>query len=166
MRAALYNLQSNMTLIATTLNYKRPVVISDTMASRENLTSPIALPGVTNGYEQRLPAGKRYLPVALRQKMYIVNGNICIVFATNNSNEIQVFLALFKEYFPEGSRLSNDRIHQFLQAYGIEEHFRASSFLIFYFEKDGEERLKVNQFYLPGATFIMDPQKFTTEDDK
>jgi hypothetical protein len=152
-----------MTLIAATLNYKRPVVISDTLWTTEGVKGPIPLPGVDNGYFQNLARNKVDMPIALIQKMYFVNDNICIVFA-GDLNEISTFLPKFKEHFPVGSIITNESIHHFLHGYNLDRIFKESSFFIFYVNKDSNDQFEFNQFYFPQKTFVVDSGSFTTED--
>jgi len=144
-----------MTLIAATLNYKRPVVISDCLVTTEGMGKELPVPLLPKGYTAYLKKENINRPVALKQKMYIINKYVCIVFATDDEEEIKLFLPIFKEYFPEGSNISNDRINEFLSKYGLEEHYSNSSFLIFYFNR-GSDSISVGQFYRPHQTVIVD----------
>lgn len=137
-----------MTLIAATLNYKRPLVISDCLVSAQGVTNECPIPLLPSGYTKFFKDEKKTLPIALKQKMYIINKNVCIVFATDDEDEIKTFLPIFKEYFPIGSNLSNERIHEFLGKYGLEKYYSQSSFLIFYFNR-GSDSISVGQFYRP-----------------
>jgi hypothetical protein len=153
----------NMTLIAATLNYKRPIIISDCLVTAEGVKNPPPIPLLPPDYVKYISKGKSTLPIGLKQKMYIVNKNICVVFASDDADEIRTFLPIFKEYFPEGSIITNARIHQFLQKYNLQEQYSKSSFLIFYFNRASETSIEVNQFYLPGKSNEVNPDLFNVD---
>ena len=68
-----------MTLIASTLNFKKPFVMSDLVWSSSKFDDPIVMP--TNSFDLRphLPLEQEEKPVRLYQKMYFVKNKTCIV---------------------------------------------------------------------------------------
>jgi hypothetical protein len=141
-----------------------PIILSDLLWSAEDEADATRLPTVGPDYAQHLPAGQKDKPRELGQKMYIIAGKICLVFAGLNG-EIRTFLRVFKETFQnKGVTISRENIDRFLKAYELEHHFKASGFFITYIENRPGGSVKVNQFYSPGETNQVDPQQFNFVD--
>ncbi|MDP1762307.1 MAG: hypothetical protein Q8L07_00380 [Sediminibacterium sp.] len=62
-----------MTLIASTLNHKMPIIISDLLWSGDHTPEPVRFP--TNNFDPTpyLPEDQEAKPVKLGQKMYFIN---------------------------------------------------------------------------------------------
>lgn len=146
-----------MTLIAATLNFGRPIMISDCLVTADGVANPPQIPLLPKDYIKYLPANKKNLPVGLVQKMYIINKQICISFATEDDREIRAFLPIFKDYFPEGSFISNERIHEFLDKYDLRKTYSKSSLFIFYFNRISDHSIQVGQFFVPPDTIDVNP---------
>lgn len=154
-----------MSLDALTLNYGMPFIITDQLWSSEDVTVPAIIPGMHPGYETSLPEGKNLKPHGLAQKMFVVSDKICIVFC-GASDEIRVFIDVFKSTFKPGEPISNDLIHQFLQAYKLEHNFQESAFFITYIQNKAAGGIIVNQFFYPNDTHTVDVKQFTVDETK
>ncbi len=145
-----------MTLIASTLNYKMPIMISDLLGT-DKTDSPIPLPASGDRYIPFLPENEPDRPVRLAQKMYITK-KACVLFA-GIGLEIIPFLTLFRKYF-ENKKITVDDIHAFLKAYHLGHNYIQSAFLILFFKDVSPRRKIVGQFYWPGTEHVIDNAKF------
>ena len=153
-----------MTLIASTLNYKMPFLISDLVWSSEYSNIPITLPTSINNTHQYLPDNKKDKPVKLGQKMYIIKDKVCVVFA-GLSEEILLFLTVFKETFNLHTDISKEAIHQFLKGYELNENYVDSAFFIMHIENLEDGSINVTQFYCPSETNEVDPKKLNIKEE-
>jgi hypothetical protein len=145
-----------MTLIATTLNYKMPFLISDLLGSDET-DKPISLPTVGDRYVQYLSKDEADKPVRLVQKMYI-SRKICILFA-GEGYEIIPFLLFVRDYF-ENIEVTLEYIHACLKAYELHNNYPESAFVMLYFKDISPTQKIVNRFYWPGIEHTVDKEKF------
>ncbi len=152
-----------MTLIASTLNYKMPFLISDLLWSSEFSDKSVKFP--TNIFDPSpyLPNDHQDKPIKLGQKMYIINDKVCIIFAGIN-DEIIIFLTLFKDKFQSYDNISKDDIHEFLKAYKLENNYKESAFFITHIENLSNGAINVNQFYCPSITNEVDSSNFNIEE--
>lgn len=142
-----------------------PFIISDLLWSSDSVAVPAIVPGMAPGYEKLLSKDEKTKPERLAQKMYVVSDKICIVFC-GLSDEINIFIEVFKNTFPSSATISNDRIHQFLRAYRLENNFKDSAFFITYIENRSTGGVTVNQFHCPLETHTIDVRQFKIDEDK
>jgi hypothetical protein len=138
-----------LTLIASTLNYEMPFVISDLVWSGKRRGSPIPLP--THPPHDPLHRSRtrfRHQSVRMMQKMYIIADNTCIVFA-GDSEEIQILLLSLKSIFSNRTFISRKNIDDFLQSYVLQTKFAESGFFIMQVEHTLDNSITVNQFHFP-----------------
>ena len=136
-----------MTLIASTLNFKMPFILSDILCTIEE-TSP--------------ETGQNVKEIAFKQKMYFIKNKTCIVFA-GESPEIFIFLTVFKDWF-QHREITKENIDSFLQGYDLDKHFGESAFFITHIENLAKGRIFVNQFYYPRETNLVDRKEFVIKD--
>ena len=153
-----------MTLIASTLNFKKPFLISDLVWSSSDINGPIIMP--TNSFDLRehLPAEKEEIPIRLYQKMYFIKENTCIVFA-GFSDEIKVFLTVFKHIFRNQEAISTHELHDFLNGYDLKTKFLDSAFFIMNVENLTEGSITVGQFNCPSITNVVDRTEFIVSEE-
>jgi len=151
-----------MTLIASTLNHKMPIIISDLLWSGDHTPEPVRFP--TNNFDPTpyLPEDQEAKPVKLGQKMYFINDKTCIVFA-GMSDEIIVLLTVFKNTFKDKGPLSMQEIKDFLEAYELHTNFSNSAFFITHIDHEANGSVNVSQYYCPKTTHTVDPIEFTVE---
>jgi len=123
----------NMTMIATTLNYDIPFVVADVLFSSEEGAEGIRLP--TNDFPV-LPflSDVTHKPVFLKQKLYIIQPNICLAIA-GVEHELAPFVREFrtrcKYYSNFGTRkVTKEQIMEFLEEHKLDETLTESGFLI------------------------------------
>lgn len=152
-----------MTLIASTINHKMPFLISDLLWSSDQVENPTKLPTghLDNQIYQTL--NQQYKPAKLGQKMYFIKDNTCIVFA-GLSQEIFIFLTVFRDTFKDVVELGAKQIHDFLQSYEIDRHFSDSAFFIINVEHVTRHAVTVNQFYCPRGTHTVEITNFVVQD--
>ena len=152
-----------MTLIASTLNHKMPILLSDLLWSSKEVPKEIRLP--TNSFDLTpyLNTESEEKPVKLGQKMYFINNNVCIIFA-GLSNEILVFLKVIKDTFKDYKQITIKDIHSFLKSYKNEINFKESAFFITHIKNLKTNSIKVSQFYYPSETNEVDIETFNVKE--
>ena len=121
-------------MIATTLNHNIPFVISDILISSPEGKDDVQLP--TNDFPINLHLSRHIAnkPHELRQKLYIIQSNICVAIVGNLAELIpfiKEFRTQCKYYSRFGERkVTKDDIASFLQGYGLDEKMKKSGFLI------------------------------------
>jgi 20S proteasome alpha/beta subunit len=137
-------------MIATTLNYSIPFVVADVLFSSEEGTEGIRLP--TNDFPI-LPFLKdvTYKPVFLKQKLYILQPNVCLAIA-GNYNELVPFVTELrtqcKYYSNFGTRkVTKEQIMEFLSEQNLDITLKESGFLISHVGYDENDQPETwNQF--------------------
>ncbi len=139
-----------MTMIATTLNYNIPFIVSDVLFTSEDGRDGIQLP--TNNFPiipfLKDPIGK---PHYLKQKLYILQPNVCVAIA-GVEKELERFISEFRtrcKYYSDFStkKVTREQIMDFLKEYKLDKTLPESGFLIShvgYDENDNPETW--NQF--------------------
>jgi hypothetical protein len=153
-----------MTLIASTLNYKMPFLISDLVWSSEHSNVSTIFPTSINDPSPYLPTDQESKPVKLGQKMYIIKDKVCIVFA-GLSDEILAFLTVFKDFFQSYPNISKDNIHDFLEGYKLDENYIESAFFITHVENLSNDSINVTQFYCPSEKNKVNPLKLNVKEE-
>lgn len=135
-----------MTLIACTLNYKRPFLIGDLLVSSRDAKKSIQLPTNTIDITKYLPANNSFA-VDLYQKIYIINSHTAIALA-GNIMEMTSFLEEFKIRCSYYEFINEPEIRNFIADYDLENNFKESAFFILLMRREGNSIL-VNQFWSP-----------------
>lgn len=133
--------------------------MSDLLWSADYSPQPVRFP--TNNFDPtpHLPAEQESKPIKLGQKMYFINDRTCIIFA-GLSDEIIVFLTVFKSTFKDKGVLSMQEIKDFLDAYELQTNFTNSSFFIQHIDHEADGSINVGQYYCPKETNTVDPIDF------
>lgn len=95
--------------------------------------------------------------------MYFINDKTCIVFA-GLSNEIFVFLTVFKNAFKDNGVISMQEIKDFLAAYELQNHFTNSAFFITHIDDGPNGSIDLGQYYCPNVMYTVDPSNFKVEE--
>ena len=135
-----------MTLIASTLNYKRPFLIGDLLISPRGATKSIQLPTNTIDVTQYLDTNS-FLAVDLYQKIYIISKNVAIALAgivTEMTEFLKEFTIRCSYYDP----IDEASIRKFIEEYDFSTKFTKSAFFILLMQQDGN-MISVKQFWSP-----------------
>ena len=148
-----------MTLIASTLNHKMPVLMSDLLWSADQSGEPIRFP--TNNFDPTpyLPEDQEVKPIKLGQKMYFINDKTCIIFA-GLSDEIIVLLTVLKSTFKDKGVISMQDLQDFLDAYQLHTNFSNSAFFIQHIDHNEDGSITVGQYNCPKQINAVDPLNF------
>ncbi len=135
-----------MTLIASTLNYKRPFLLGDLLISSRGATKSIQLPTNTIDVTQYLDTNTS-LAVDLYQKVYIINKNVAIALAgvvTEMTEFLKEFTIRCSYYEP----IDEAGIRKFIEEYDYLTKFKKSAFFILLMKPEGN-MISVKQFWSP-----------------
>jgi hypothetical protein len=135
-----------MTLIASTLNYKRPFLLGDLLISSRGATKSKQLPTNTIDITQYLDTNSS-LAVDLHQKIYIINANVAIALAGIVS-EMTAFLKEFTIRCSYYDPIDEAGIRKFIEDYDFSNMFKHSAFFILLMKPDGT-MISVKQFWSP-----------------
>lgn len=135
-----------MTLIASTLNYKRPFLLGDLLISSRGAKKSIQLPTNTIDVTQYLDTNSS-LAVDLYQKIYIINKNVAIALAGRVS-EMTKFLKEFTIRCSYYDPIDEAGIRKFIEDYDLSNNFKESAFFILLMQPDGN-LISVKQFWSP-----------------
>ena len=152
-----------MSLIASTLNYQMPFLMSDLLWSSENSIETVRFPTNIFDPSKYLPVDQKNKPVKLGQKMYFIKDKICIVFA-GLSDEILIFLTLIKQTFEDYNEITKEDIHNFLDKYKLDRNFKDSAFFITHVKNTSKNSIEVTQFYSPPETNNVNTIEFNTDE--
>jgi hypothetical protein len=67
-----------MTVISMTSNFGMPVLMGDILISSQNSDFTFSLPTLLKGIGSELGNRKAYLPAGLKQKLSIINDQLCV----------------------------------------------------------------------------------------
>lgn len=135
-----------MTMIACTLNYKKPMILGDILVSSPQAEESIQLPTNSiniNPYLQQDGS----MATGLYQKIYIINDNVAIALA----GRITEMIALLKEFRIRCSYydpIDEAGIKSFIEGYNIAENFANSAFFIMLMVRE-KDSISVKQFWSP-----------------
>jgi hypothetical protein len=135
-----------MTLIACTLNYKRPFIVGDLLISSPKAKKSIQLPSNKININEYLEPRNSYA-TGLYQKIYVINQNVAIALAGNVSEMTK----LLKEFIIRCSYfdpIDEKGIRTFIEEYDIDSNFADSAFFIMLMVND-ESSISVKQFWWP-----------------
>lgn len=135
-----------MTLIASTLNYKRPFILGDLLISSPEVTKSIQLPTNTIDVTEYLHTNSSFA-TDLYQKIYIINSNVAIALA-GRVTDMTKFLKEFKTRCSYYEPIDEAGIRKFIDDYDFQNDFKESAFFILLMRKEGES-ISVNQFWFP-----------------
>lgn len=135
-----------MTLIACTLNYKKPFIIGDLLVSSTDADKSIQLPSNTIDINKFLKPKSSHA-VGLYQKIYIINNNVCVALA-GNVYEMTEFLKEFTRRCAYYDNITEQDIHSFIEEYDKENLFANSAFYIMLMFREGTQ-ITVRQFWYP-----------------
>lgn len=92
-----------MTLISLTTNFGNPILIGDLLITSEKVTAERQIPSLLSDVKDFFPNGKKYYPIDLKQKIYVIEEKIALGLAGNEYqmkeflDDIQIF---FKHHLP------------------------------------------------------------------
>lgn len=137
-----------MTLIACTINHKVPFLTADILMSSTEETQVVHLP--TNNFNLKpfLPSNNSYSPHSLAQKLYIIGGNVCAIFA-GAEYEIRQFLQELKSRSKLLDGLTSEQIKDFLNEYDLPTNFPNSAFFLVSVEHTSPDSIYVGMFNYP-----------------
>jgi hypothetical protein len=135
-----------MTLIAYTLNYKKPFILGDLLISSPNAKESIQLPTNTININEYLEQRNSYA-TGLYQKIYVINENVAIALAGNVS-EITKLLEEFIIRCSYFNPIDEKGIRTFIEEYDLGKNFAESAFFIMLMIKE-ENSISVKQFWSP-----------------
>jgi hypothetical protein len=145
-----------MSQIACNLCFNIPFLFSDLLFSSQQKPASVDLPTSDIDLSPHLSLQYPYYPQGLTQKMYIVKGKICVVFA-GREDEIKEFLKELKQrcnYFD--ADVPVERITEFMDEYPFGEKFaRSALFLIHATQRD--QKIHFGLFNVPKETYLIDP---------
>jgi hypothetical protein len=95
-----------------------------------------------------LPKENKYKPDSFAQKMYIIVGNVCVIFA-GDEFEIKDFLYDFRIWCNIYSPVRDEHIKQFLSNYDLNNKFSSSACFIIVVEHTGLDSICVGIFNVP-----------------
>jgi hypothetical protein len=135
-----------MTLIASTLNYKRPFILGDLLISSPDVKKSIQLPTNTIDVTEYLQTNNSFA-TDLYQKIYIINSNVAIALA-GKVTEMTKFLEEFKLRCSYYKPIDEAGIRKFIDDYDLQNNFKESAFFILLMLKE-EDSISVKQFWSP-----------------
>ncbi len=126
-----------MSLIACTLNYGYPVLIGDLLFTTFHRSSnPIVIPTFLGGVEEFLPNHLHLYPEGLRQKIYVINDNLCIA-TSGVLYEMRHLLECLRNYFKyHPTNLQN--VERFISCIDVEE-IRDSAYILMVSENKNDK---------------------------
>jgi len=146
-----------MSQIACNLCFNMPFLFSDILFSSPRKPASIDLPSSDTDLVPHLSLKYPLYPQGLAQKMYIIKGKICVVFA-GREDEIKEFLKELKQrcnYFDNDIPL--ERITEFMDEYPFREKFaRSTLFMIHATQREG--KIHFGLFNVPKETHLVDPE--------
>jgi len=153
-----------MSEIACNFCFGIPFLFSDLLFSSQQRPVSIDLPTSNIDLGPHLTLEYPYYPQGLTQKMYIIKGRTCIVFA-GREDEIKEFLTEFKvrcSYFTGDVPL--DRITEFMDEYPFPQKFaRSALFLLHATGSHRDQKVHFGLFNVPKGTHLVDPTTFDIE---
>ena len=145
-----------MSQIACNLCFNVPFLFSDLLFSSRQKPASVDLPTSDVDLGPHLSIEYPYYPQGLTQKMYIIKGKICVVFA-GKEHEIKEFLKELRQrcsYFDEN--IPVERITEFMDEYPFGEKFAGSAlFMVHATQK--EQKIHFGLFNVPKETHLIDP---------
>lgn len=135
-----------MTLIACTLNYKKPFILGDLLISSKKAKESIQLPTNTININDYIEPGNA-VATGLYQKIYVINKNVAIALAGYVS-EMTKFLEEFIIRCSYFDPIDEKGIKTFIEEYELEKNFANSAFFIMLMVKE-ESSISVKQFWSP-----------------
>jgi len=125
-----------------------PFLISDLLWSSKVEKKPFVLP--TNSFDitPLLPESRVYHPYTLGQKMYIINDNVCIIFA-GDLLEIIEFLREVKMRCSYYDVLEQEHLTQFFNDYSFGTKYSNSACLLLHVKMQANGSARFSFFYYP-----------------
>lgn len=117
-----------MTLIAITTNFNYPVMVGDILSTSDTIDKEISIPIFLKSVNNLLPQEQKFMPLKLRQKIYIINGLLSIALA-GLEYEMKFFLIEMRNYFNyKETTLAN--LEDFLNSFDYQEVANSSAIML------------------------------------
>jgi len=131
-----------MTVISMTSNFGMPVLMGDILISSQNGTATFSLPTLLNGIGEEFGNTTQYLPIGLKQKLSIINDQLCValggrldqIYSFNNA-----LYAAFCNHIPD-----NDELEKFLHSYDKEKSTHLTSLVLLAIIKKDEITFRIH----------------------
>jgi len=148
-----------MSQIACNLCFNVPFLFSDLLFSSRRKPTSVDLPTSDIDLSPHLSLKFPYFPHGLAQKMYIITGNVCVVFA-GREDEIKEFLQEIKQrcaYFDD--EMPVERISQFMDEYPFGKKFSESALFLLH-AANRDAKIHFSCFNVPKETYQVQPNSF------